>query len=85
MKKAYKQLQKDLKDEFVNHNPNRDYGVGASVGEWVRQCGIRPTATHTRIICEIYGSVPYPYQKRDRKIILKYLKRNKYKVFKHES
>lgn len=81
MKKAYKQLQKKLKDDFAFARSAREYYTLGTVGQWVKYCGIKPNADHTTIICKIMGSVPYPYQERDRKIILKYLKKNKYKDF----
>ena len=82
MKDAYKQLRKKLKDEFNFTNNTKEYHVLSSVGQWVKLSGIRPTKMHTKIICAIMGSVPYPYQQADRTKILKYLKKTKYKEFK---
>ena len=81
-KKAYKQLQKKLQNKFDKPKYNGEYCGLSSVRLWVKQCGIKPHVDHTRIICKIKGRVPYPYQKADRKFILKYLKKNKYKDFK---
>ena len=83
MKKAYKQLQKKLKDEFAFATTALEYYTLASVGQWVKHSGIKPTEAHTQIICKIHGSVPYPYQDKDRAKVLKYLKKNKYKDFKN--
>ena len=84
MKKAYKELQKHLKNKYVKQNQNGGYPISDSVGLWVHQCGIRMRSYHFIIIANIFGSVPYPYQEADRKKILKYLKKNKYKEFKNE-
>lgn len=84
MKQTYKELRKKLDDAFVNDNRENAYYVVGSVGKWVAQCGMEPTAQHLRIICSIMGSVPYPYQKADRKKILTYLKNNKYKDYKND-
>jgi len=81
MKDSYKELRKKLKDQFDTPQGN-NYAVKGSVGLWVKQCGIKPNKLHTQIICNIFGSVPYPYQSQDRKTILKYLKNNKYKDYK---
>ncbi len=79
MKKTYKQLQKKLKNHF-DKPTTRDYNIAGGVGLWLKQCGIKkPTAKHLNIVCLIFGSVPYPYQEKDRKVILKYLKKHKYK------
>ena len=75
--KAYKQLRKKLKNKYQKQNTAKGYNIYGSVGDWVTQCGINCKPTHLRIICEIFGSVPYVYQERDRKVILKYLKENK--------
>lgn len=82
MKDSYKELRKKLKNKFDKPNGGHNYEAHSSVGVWVKQCGIRPTATHTTIICKIMGHVPFVYVEADRKKILKYLKKNKYKVFK---
>lgn len=82
MKDSYKELRKKLKDHFTAPNNGKNYEIGGSVGMWVKQCGINPTAKHTIIICTIFGSVPYPYQSYDRKLILMFLKDNKYKDYK---
>jgi len=81
-KKAYKELQKRLKDSYVKTGNN--YHTFGSVGDWVKQSSIAPTRAHTLIICKIFGSVPYTYQKEDRKVILSYLKNTKFKKFKKE-
>ena len=80
-KKAYKELQKKLKDKFTK--PRGEYAIPTVVGTWMAQCNIKPTATHLNIICKIFGGVPYPHQPLDRKVVLKYLKKNKYKKFKN--
>ncbi len=80
MKKAYKQLQKKLKNKFIQSG---EYGVPSAVDEWFKQCKINPTSEHLNIVCTIFGSVPYPHQEKDRLFIIEYLKDNKYKVFKN--
>ena len=80
MKRSYKELRKKLTHKFTP--PTDEYGIVGSVEVWVSCCGIKPLAKHTEIICKIFGSVPYPYQKADRAVILEYLKKNKYKDFK---
>ena len=82
MKEAYKELRKKLKDEFNFPNTTNEYNVLGSVGQWIRLSGIKPTEKHTKIICAIMGSVPYPYQQADRTKILTYIKKHKYKEFK---
>jgi len=64
-----------LKNKYVK-TPG-EFMIYSSVGTWVSQCGIKPKPEHLRIICEIFGSVPYVHQEKDRKVILKYLKKNK--------
>lgn len=81
MKKAYKELRKKLKDDFTKVNSGFNYEIQASVGYWVKQSGIKPTAEHTTIICLIFDAVPYPYQPQDRKEVLDFLKKNKYKDY----
>ena len=83
MKKSYKQLKKKLLNRFLS-GTSREYSVDASVGQWVAQCKIPVNHKHTEIICTIYGSVMYPYQEKDRVIVLEYLKNNKFKDFKHD-
>jgi len=79
-KKAYKQLQKNLSKKFI---PSKgEYSIIGAVFDWVDQSGIKSSGDHLAIICLIFGSVPYPYQKADRKKILKFLKKNNYKSFK---
>ena len=82
MKKQYKELKKKLKDTYIKQGSGANYEVSSSVGYWVAQCGIHPTEEHTKIIYNIFGSIPYPYQKLDRKIVLDYLHTNKFKDFK---
>ena len=84
MKKAYKELKKKLKNEFIKKGSGQNYEISGSVGLWVTQCGIKATSDHTNIICTIFGSVPYPYQENNRKFILHFLRENKYKDFKRE-
>jgi len=76
MKKEYKQLRKKLKDEFINPYTSEYRVLGALVA-WVNQCGIKCNASHVEILGGIMEGTIYPYQRRDRKKILKYLKRNK--------
>ena len=85
-KKAYKQLQKKLTDKFIK--PNGDgYQIKGGVRAWLEQCGIKKKQRHDCFIItyNIFGSVPYPYQKADRKVILKYLKKHSYKDFKNDA
>ena len=79
---AYKQLRKKLQNKFKV--TTKDYSLNGSIGQWVEQCGIKPLAAHTNIICTIYGSVPYCYQEQDRQQILLYLETNKFKQFKKD-
>lgn len=80
MKKAYKDLRKKLKNHF-DKPKGSNYEVSSSVGLWLHQCGVKPTEKHIQIIYKIFGSIPYPYQETDRKFILRYLKKNKYKDY----
>lgn len=82
MKETYKELRKKLKDEFKHESGSKGYAISASVGLWVKQCGIRPTPESLSIICIIFGAIPYPYQEKDRTVIIEFLKNNKYKSFK---
>lgn len=82
-KKIYKQLQKKLKNEFTKLPNVEGYDTVANVFDWLQQCGIKDIKAGFKIICLIFGSVPYPYQPNDRKVILKYLKKNKYKDYKN--
>ena len=74
--KAYKKLRKLLRNRFVN-TTRKEYDIVGSIREWMRQSGIKPTDERVLILVTIYGSAFYPYQKKDRKVILKYLKENK--------
>ena len=82
MKKQYKELKKKLKNEFIKPNHGQNFDAYGGVGLWCLQCGVKPSQIHTTIICKIIGRVPFLYQESDRKVILKYLKKNKYKEFK---
>jgi len=84
MKKAYKQLRKKLKNSFTPISKGNEYKTYGGVGEWFIHSGIKPTSKHLNIVCTIFGSVPYPFQEQDRKVILKYLRKHKYKEFKSE-
>lgn len=79
-KKAYNELREKLKNKYTK--PNKEYGVPSAVSDWLIQCGIKPHVGNLNIICWIMGSVPYPHQEADRKVILKYLKKYTYKEFK---
>jgi len=80
MKKIYKDLRKNLKNSFTKLSGN-EYPVVESVEWWIKQhCG-ECSKDHLSIVVKIMGSYLYPYQKADRKKILKYLKKNKYKQF----
>lgn len=78
-KKVYKELRKKLKNHFVK--PKGNYGVPSAVGEWFLQSDITPTKWHLEIVCNIFGSVPYPHQEDDRLFVITYLKRNKYREY----
>ena len=82
MKTEYKELRKKLQNKFKV--TTKDYSLNGSVGQWVKQCGMKPSDVHTNIICTIHGSVPYCYQERDRQQILLYLETNKFKQFKKD-
>jgi hypothetical protein len=82
MKSSYKELRKNLKNRF--YKEPKGYEIRGSVGVWCKQCDINPTPKTLKIICLIFGSVPYCYQESDRTKILKYLKTHKYKDFKNE-
>ena len=71
--KAYTQLSKKLKNEFVNDQKG-EYSVGQGVEFWIRQCGITCNVEHLCIVYYIFGGVPYVYQEAHRKEILDYLK-----------
>ena len=75
-KKAYKQLRKKLSKKFSN--PFKDgYPIVEGIWQWVTQSGIKCTAEHYKILIDINGGKGfYPYQKKDREKILKYLKEN---------
>lgn len=76
--KAYKQLRKKLKNKFVNpYNYIDGYEVMGAIESWVTQCGIKCTDKHVHVLTMMHGGVFYPYQKKDRKKVLKYLKKNK--------
>ena len=79
--KAYKAIYKDLRKNLKNSFDKLPYGDGYntvdSVKHWIKQHCKKYSDDHFHIVCQIMGSVPYPYQKKDRKIILKYLKNNK--------
>jgi hypothetical protein len=83
MKKAYKDLQKNLKNSF-DKLPGTDYSIAANARHWIKQHCKNYTDEHFVILCKIYGSIFYPYQKKDRKVILKYLKNHKFKDFSKE-
>ncbi len=80
-KEQYKELRKKLKDKF-QRSKHMDYEIAGSVGEWLKQCDIIPSTGKLKIICTIFGSIPYPYQEKDRKFIITFLRENKYKDFK---
>ena len=83
MKKAYKELQKKLQNDYTQ--PRGDYYIAGSVGEWLTQSNIEPTEDKLRIIYKIHGAIPYPNNKADRNQILNYLKSTKYKEFKSDN
>lgn len=74
--KPYKSLRKKLKNKFDNpYDVNNQYNVVDAIYEWVNQCGIKCTEKHYRILILINNNtIFYPYQKKDRKRILKGLK-----------
>ena len=74
--KPYKELRKFLRNEFINPY-TREYSCNGAIVSWVMQCGIKCTDKHVNIICHINNGMVYPYQKADRKTVLKYLKRTK--------
>jgi len=78
-KKAYKELRKKLKNEWIK--PKGEYGLPSAIGAWLVQCGIQPTTEHTNILCRIMGYLPYPHQESDRLILITYLKAHKYKEY----
>jgi len=77
MKKAYKYLRKNLKNSFDKLPSTDGYPVVESVEHWIKQHCKKYSEDHLKIVVKIYGSYPYPYQKKDRKKVLKYLKKNK--------
>jgi len=77
MKKAYKDLRKNLKNKFKKLPYNGEYCTVGNVEHWIKQHCKKYSKDHFVIVCNIMGSVPYPYQEKDRKKILKYLKKNK--------
>ena len=76
----YNDLRYKLKDEFKKL-PQNDYGLMDGVGNWVVQSGIRLRSQHIEIVCNVFGSVPYPYQANDRIIILDYLATHRFGQF----
>ncbi len=82
-KKHYKQLKKGLKNEYSN--TSRDYALRGAVGDWLVQSGISPHSNHLTIICGIFGSHPYVHQEKDRRKIIKYLKKHSYKEYKNDN
>lgn len=74
-KKAYKQLRKNLSKRY-SHSGSNDYAVMGAIRSWIEQSGMVPTDAHVAVLCEIMGGVFYPYQKRDRKKIISYMKEN---------
>ena len=85
--KPYKALRKKLSKKYVcPYTPQQGYQTMGAIESWVEQSGIRCTAEHVDILCSIMGGVFYPYQKSDRRTVIKYLKRNKkWKKQKHIS
>lgn len=86
-KKIYKELQLCLKDSFTASlgKTEHGYNIVKGVADWVKHSDMKPTKTHTDIICDIFNnSIPYPYVDKHRKVILKYLRKNKYKDFKKD-
>lgn len=84
MKNEYKELRKHLKDSYPPIKGNT-YELVGGVGLWLVHSDIpKPNATHLKVIFNIFGRVPYPFQIADRKVILDYLKSHKYKEFKDE-
>jgi hypothetical protein len=77
----YKLLQKNLKDIFVRQN-HSTYSVVGGVVDWLQQCGLEANYKQLKIVYNINGSIPYPYQQSDRKLVLDYLKNTKYKKYK---
>lgn len=84
MKEAYKELREKLHTNVSFKSSNNEYSMVGTVGDWVKQCGIKPTQEHTTIICNIFDGVPYPYNKADRDEILSYLKKYKYKDYSND-
>jgi len=83
MKKAYKQLQKKLKNKFKKTLITNEYSLIEGIKDWLKICNIKPSQKHIKIICKIFDdSVPYPYQESHRLKTLEYLKNHKYKQFK---
>ena len=84
-KKIYKELREKMKNTY-NHSSNNNYGIVDGVGTWMVQCDVKPTQEKLELLCKINGGKYfYPYQKADRKVILKYLKKNSYKDFKNDT
>ena len=75
-KKAFKQLRKNLDHNFTNPY-TKEYECYGAIRSWVQQCGMKCTDKHLQIILEINNGTVYPYVKRDRRTVIKYLKRNK--------
>ncbi len=74
--KPYKELRKKLTKEFRNPY-SREYQTLGAMKAWLMQNGIKPTDEHIHIICVINGGAVYPYQKADRRTVIKYLKKHK--------
>lgn len=65
-----KKLKKKLKNKFTK--TSGDYSLIGGVKDWLIQCGLKPSDKNIQKICKLNGGVvPYPYQKKDRKRIIK--------------
>jgi len=87
MKKAYKELQANLKNSYSMElgRTEHGYNIMKALHDWVEYCNMKSSDDHITVICRIFDMVvPFPYMKKDRKKILKYLKKNTYKQFKKD-
>lgn len=80
---AYNDLRDNLRDKFDLTKTN-DYSIMGGVTYWIKQSGIRVQKGHINIVCTIHGSIPYPFQFKDRERVMGYLKTHRFGQFSRE-
>lgn len=67
-------LHKKLKNKFDNPYFS-EYSVMGAIRSWLSQCGIKTSEKNMRkVMAANEGKIFYPYQKKDRKRVIKNLK-----------